>query len=78
MARKCDDSVEYKADENGNEVRVKKNFIPIITIKTGRSRSKEQTTKLEKLLKEVFYIDTEPVGHFVFIDNVLSGSQNKE
>ncbi len=78
MGRKYDDTVEYKTDENGNEVRVKKNFIPIITIETGRSRNKEQTAKLEKLLNEGFYTDTEPVGHFVFIDNVLSGSQNKE
>ncbi len=78
MGRKYDDSVEYKTDGNGNEVRVKKNFIPIITIETGRSRNKEQTAKLEKLLKEGFYTDTDPVGHFVFIDNVLSGSQNKE
>lgn len=78
MDRKYDDTVEYIADENGTEVRVKKNFVPIITIETGRSRNNEQTAKLEKLLNEGFYTDTEPAGHFVFIDNVLSGSQNKE
>ena len=77
IGRKYDGTVEYKTDENGNEVKVKKNFIPIITLETGRSRDKEQTAKLNKLLNEGFYV-AEPKGHFVFIDNVLSGSQNKE
>ncbi len=78
MDRKYDDTIEYKTDKNGNEVRVKKNLLPIITIETGRSKNKEQTVKLEKLLKEGFYTDTQPQRHFVFLDNVLSGSQNKE
>jgi len=30
------------------------------------------------LLKEGFNINTKPLGEFVFLDNVLSGSQNKE
>lgn len=76
--RKYYDSVEYKTDEKGNELRVKKNFAPIMTVETGRSRNKEQTAKLQRLLSEGFYINTEPLGHFVFLDNVLSGSQNKE
>ncbi len=78
MDRKYDDNIEYKTDKNGNEVRVKKNLLPIITIETGRSKNKEQTVKLEKLLKEGFHTDTQPQRHFVFLDNVLSGSQNKE
>lgn len=52
--------------------------MPIITVETGRSRSNETNKKLEKLLKDGFYMNTESVGHFVFLDNVLSGSQNKE
>ncbi|MCD2347406.1 RNA dependent RNA polymerase [Clostridium guangxiense] len=76
--RNYDDAIEYKADDNGNEMRVKKNFAPIITVETGRSRKKETNEKLQRLLNEGFYINTEPLGHFVFLDNVLSGSQNKE
>lgn len=74
MGRKYDGAIEYKTDENGNEVRVKKNFVPIFTIEAGRSRNKEQTATLENLLNEGFYTDIEQQGHFVFIDNVLSGS----
>ncbi|MDT8716993.1 hypothetical protein IAI10_10015 [Clostridium sp. 19966] len=76
--RNYDDAIEYKADDNGNEMRVKKNFAPIITVETGRSRKKETNEKLQRLLNEGFYINTKPLGHFVFLDNVLSGSQNKE
>ncbi|AJA48519.1 hypothetical protein CPAST_c24490 [Clostridium pasteurianum DSM 525 = ATCC 6013] len=78
--KKCkyDYKKEYKKDENGNEIRVKKNIAPIITVETGRSRNEEQTAKLKKLLENGFYINTDPLGHFVFLDNVLSGSQNKE
>ena len=42
IGRKYDGTVEYKTDENGNEVKVKKNFIPIITLETGRSRDKDR------------------------------------
>lgn len=65
-----DDAVEYKTDENGNEIRVKKNIAPIITVETGRSRNKEQTDKLRRLLPEGVYINTEPLGHFAFLESI--------
>lgn len=37
-----------ETDADGNK---KENKLPIITIETGRSRDKKQTTKLQKLLK---------------------------
>lgn len=39
--RKYDYKKEYKTDENGNEIRVKKNIAPIIAVETGRKRNKE-------------------------------------
>lgn len=65
-----------KFDNDGN--RIPNNILPIISIETGRTKTEEQTIILEKLLRDGFYTNTEPESHFVFIDNVLSGSQNKE
>jgi hypothetical protein len=78
MKRKYDCKEQTKIDDQGKEIKVKKNLVPIITIESGRSRKKETNEKLQRLLNEGFYINTEPLGHFVFLDNVLSGSQNKE
>lgn len=64
-----------KFDNDGN--RIPNNILPIISIETGRSKTENQTEALAKLLRDGFYINTEPESHFVFIDNVLSGSQNK-
>src|SRR5665647_2160101 len=77
IGREYDDAVEY-IDKNGIEEKAEKNLIPVITIEAGTKRTKEQTEKLKRLLIEGFYTKTQPEGHFVFIDNVLSGSQNKE
>jgi ribosomal protein S15P/S13E len=78
LKKEYDTLEEFKTDEDGNSKKVKKNKLPIITIETGRSRSDKDNEKLEKLLKEGFYLNTEPEVHMVFLDNVLSGSQNKE
>lgn len=73
-----DNTEEYKTDEEGDTHKLKKNPLPIITIETGRSRSKADNEKLKKLLEKGFYLNRQQGGHFVFLDNVLSGSQNKE
>lgn len=65
-----------KFDNEGN--RIPNNILPIISVETGRSKTDEQSKVLYKLLRDGFYTNTEPESHFVFIDNVLSGSQNKE
>lgn len=85
MGHTYDPIEEYKEDANGKKVKVKKNLLPLISIETGRSRSKEDTQKLERLLKEGFvaqFIDSKGThthtNTYKFIDNVLSGSQNKE
>lgn len=93
MKRKYEHAIEYKRDEDGSIMRmksgapmkVKKNVLPIITIETGRDRSEDTNEKLAKLLNEGFtanyYSETGKLlgtHKFVFLDNVLSGSQNKE
>jgi hypothetical protein len=65
-----------KFDNEGN--RIPNNILPIISVETGRSKTDEESKVLSKLLQDGFYTNTEPESHFVFIDNVLSGSQNKE
>ena len=48
-----------------------------LTKANGYRSKEEHTVKLEKMLKEGFCTESEPQGHFVLIDNVISGSQNK-
>jgi hypothetical protein len=93
MNRTYESVIEYKKlpdgtivkSETGTPLKIKKNVLPIITIETGRGRSKETNEKLAKLLHEGFtanYRDSKgnvvSAQKFVFLDNVLSGSQNKE
>jgi len=73
-----DDAEEYKTDNKGDIHKVKKNLLHIITIKTGGNRSKADNEKLKILLEKGFYLSRQEEEHFVFLDNVLSGSQNKE
>lgn len=93
MKRKYDDIIEYKKQSDGSitktksgtPIKKKKNVLPIITIETGRNRSDETNDKLRNILTNGFsanYLDSNgkiiSVQKFVFLDNVLSGSQNKE
>lgn len=68
---------ETTTTEEGQVVKVKKNRLPIITIEAGRSRNEADHEKLQKLLTDGFYLKKSN-RHMVFLDNVLSGSQNKE
>ncbi|MEC1788619.1 hypothetical protein [Schinkia azotoformans] len=85
MERTYDSVEEFKDDANGKKVKVKKNLLPLISIEAGRSRSKEDTKKLKILLNDGFsaqFVDSNGMhthtNTYKFIDNVLSGSQNKE
>jgi hypothetical protein len=93
MKRQYEVDIEYKKNEDGSltksksgaSIKIKKNVLPIMTIETGRGRSIETNGKLKNLLSEGYtanyysgsgkLISTDK---FVFLDNVLSGSQNKE
>ena len=68
---------ETKTTKEGQVVKVKKNRLPIVTIETGRTRDEADNEKLQKLLNDGFYLKGRD-KHMVFLDNVLSGSQNKE
>ncbi len=78
MGRSFDPDEEYEQNDEGIDVLIKKNLLPIISIETGRTRNKKTSKLLEKLLKDGFYLTDKNKNHFVFLDNVLSGSQNKE
>lgn len=93
MKRKYDDFIEHKKNtdgsitktKSGTPIKKKKNVLPIITIETGRNRTDETNNKLKNILTDGFsanYLDSNgniiSVQKFVFLDNVLSGSQNKE
>ncbi|MCP3776708.1 hypothetical protein NLX71_26065 [Paenibacillus sp. MZ04-78.2] len=93
MKRKYEPIIEYQTNKDGSlvksisgtPIKIKKNVLPIITIETGRDRSAKTNEKLSKLLNEGFtanYHDSKgnivSVQKFVFLDNVLSSSQNKE
>ncbi|NHN34691.1 hypothetical protein [Paenibacillus agricola] len=93
MKRQYESAIEYKKNEDGAltksksgaSIKIKKNVLPIMTIETGRGRSSETNEKLAKLLNEGFiakyYSESGKLTNthkFVFLDNVLSGSQNKE
>ncbi|WDM22897.1 hypothetical protein [Paenibacillus polymyxa] len=78
------DTTDPKSN-NSKPIRKKKNILPIMTIETGRGRSQEDNDKLKRLLEKGFtaiYSNTngqEIARHtYVFLDNVLSGAQNKE
>ena len=77
MGKSYDYESETTTNENGETVKIKRNKLPIITIETGRQRTDEDNKKLQKLLEEGFYLKGKKT-HLVFLDNVLSGSQNKE
>ena len=68
---------ETKTTKEGQVVKVKKNRLPIVIIETGRTRDEADNEKLQKLLNDGFYLKGRE-KHMVFLDNVLSGSQNKE
>ena len=77
MGKSYDYKAETTTNDDGEIIKVKKNRLPLITIETGRNRSDKDNQKLGKLLNEGFYLENKNI-HFVFLDNVLSGSQNKE
>lgn len=72
-----DATEETRTTKDGQIVKVKKNKLPIVTIEAGRTRTDADNAKLQKLLKEGFYLKGTD-KHMVFLNNVLSGSQNKE
>ncbi|MGG1615612.1 hypothetical protein ACIFQM_02220 [Paenibacillus sp. NRS-1782] len=93
MNKKFDATTEYITNQdasnpnsnNSKPIRKKKNLLPIMTIETGRGRSEEDNDKLKRLLEKGFtaiYSNTngqEIARHtYLFLDNVLSGAQNKE
>lgn len=93
MKRQYNDNIELKKNsdgtimktKSGTPIKKKKNVLPIITIETGRNRSDDTNDKLRNILTNGFsanYLDPDgniiSVQKFVFLDNVLSGSQNKE
>lgn len=60
MKRSYDAVEKYKEVVSGKKVKIKKNLLPLISIETGRSRTKEDKLKLTKLLNDGF------VGRLLF------------